>query len=95
MPSTPVLGDQEVENGDPCESGYPGLYGKFQANQDYTMRSCLKEEKEKEKEDCSFLEAAAQSPSKCQPYGWYNQYMKYTHFQLLKYNVSIPLSYCF
>lgn len=45
-------------------SGYPGLYSKFQANQDYIMRSCLKEEKEKEKEDRSFLEAAAQSPSK-------------------------------
>lgn len=57
-------------------SGYSGLYSKFQANQDYIMKSCLKEEKEKEKEDCSFLEAAAQSPSKCQPYGLCNQYTK-------------------
>lgn len=66
--------------GNLVSSGYPGLHGKFQANQDYTMRSYLKEEKEKEKEDCSFLKAAAQLPSKCQPHGLYNQYTKYTHF---------------
>lgn len=36
------------------------------------MRSYLKEEKEKEKEDRSFLGAATQLPSKCQPHGLYS-----------------------